>query len=148
MAVGQNFMGYRMPECFAGAGAIRELAPFLVKKGAKRVFVVTGRHIYANGLPQGMLDAMAAAGIAYTVFTDLAPNPTSDDVEAGLAKYRAAGCDSIVAFGGGAPMDCAKAIAARIARPGKSVAKLQGVLKVRRRIPLFVAVPTTAGTGS
>lgn len=148
MTLGQYVMGYRMPMRLEGAGSIRELAPFLVKKGAKRVLVVTGRHIYAAGLPQGMLDAMAAAGLFCTVFTDISPNPTSDDVEKGLAVYRETGCDSIVAFGGGGPMDCAKAIAARVARPRKSVAQLQGVLRVRRRIPLFVAVPTTAGTGS
>lgn len=148
MTVGQYFMGYRMPERFEGVGSIHALAPFLVKKGAKRILVVTGRHIYAKGLPSDMLEDMRAEGLFFTVFTDLAPNPTSNDVEAGLRAYHENNCDAIVAFGGGAPMDCAKAIAARVARPRKTVAKLQGVLKVLARIPLFVAIPTTSGTGS
>ena len=56
--------------------------------------------------------------------------------------------DSIVAFGGGAPMDCAKAVAAKSVHPNRTVAQLQGILKVHHRIPLFFAIPTTSGTGS
>ena len=148
MIIGQYFMGYRMPKYFDGPGSIKKLAPFLIEKGAKKILVVTDNRLLELGLPNGMLEAMQAAGIPYTVFSDIQPNPTSDDVEAGVKLYKENGCDALVAFGGGAPMDCAKAIGARIARPRKSVAQLQGILRVLKRVPLFIAVPTTSGTGS
>ena len=69
-------------------------------------------------------------------------------MEAAAALYRREGCDSLVAVGGGSPMDTAKAAAALVARPGKTLPQLAGLLKVRRRIPPLIAVPTTAGTGS
>ena len=69
-------------------------------------------------------------------------------VEAAAALYRQAHCDSLVAVGGGSPMDTAKAAAALVVRPGKAPEQLAGLLKVRRAIPPFIAVPTTAGTGS
>jgi len=109
---------------------------------------VTDNGLVKLGLPNRMLSALDKAGIKYTVFSDIQPNPTSDDVENGFRVYKENACRAIVAFGGGAPMDCAKAIGARVARPRKSVAQLQGILKVMKKIPLFFAVPTTSGTGS
>ncbi|WP_143521141.1 iron-containing alcohol dehydrogenase, partial [Pseudomonas sp. 2995-1] len=58
------------------------------------------------------------------------------------------GCEGILAFGGGSPIDCAKGIGARIARPKKSISQMKGQLKVRREMPPFFAIPTTSGTGS
>ncbi len=148
MTVGQYFMGYRMPEYIEGPGSIRKLGAFAKEKGAEKVLVVTDKVLMDLGLPNGMFDSLKAEGIDYIVFNDIAVNPTSDDVEAGLKLYKENGCQAIIAFGGGAPMDCAKAIGARVARPNKSVTQMQGVLRVLRRIPLFIAVPTTSGTGS
>mgnify|MGYP004672124321 FL=1 len=148
MKVGNYFVGYRTPELLEGPGCIGQLPALLAERGARRVLLVTGRHITKSGLNAGLIEGLKAAGIAVTVFTDLAPDPSSDDVERGYALCRAEGCDTIIAFGGGSPMDCAKAIAARLARPDRTVAQLQGLLKVRRPILPFYAVPTTAGTGS
>ena len=74
--------------------------------------------------------------------------PKIETVEQIVAQFRAEGCDSMVAIGGGSPMDAAKAAAARLARPNRSVGQLKGLLKVRRKIVPFAAVLTTAGTGS
>ncbi len=148
MKIGHYFMGYRMPEYIDGPGSISKMPEFMKAKGANNVLVVTDNGLVKLGLPNGMLKAMEEAGIKYTVFSDIQPNPTSDDVENGFKVYKENGCEAIVAFGGGAPMDCAKAIGARIARPKKSVAQLQGILKILKKIPLFFAVPTTSGTGS
>ena len=82
------------------------------------------------------------------MFDGVDPNPTDLNVEEGVRLYKDNGCEAMVAFGGGSPMDCAKGIGARIARPKKSIAKLQGLFKVLKRIPLIYTVPTTAGTGS
>lgn len=75
-------------------------------------------------------------------------NPKIETAEQIVAQFRAEGCDSMAAIGGGSPMDAAKAAAAQLARPNRSVGQLKGLLKVRRKIVPFAAVPTTAGTGS
>ena len=148
MKIGNYFVGYRMPEYIEGPGSIRRLPALILEKGVKNVLVVTDNGLMKLGLPNGMLSSMEEAGIKYTVFSDIAPNPTSDNVEQGVKIYKESGCEALVAFGGGAPMDCAKAIGARIARPRKSIDQLQGLLKILKKIPLLFAVPTTSGTGS
>lgn len=146
--VGSYFMGYRTPEYLEGPGSAGRVPELLDRAGVDRVLVVTGPHIRASGLADGMFSALDEAGVAYTVFSQVEANPTDRTVEAGLRQYLETGSRGLVAFGGGSPMDCAKAIAARAARPDRTVAQLQGLLKVRRRTPPLVAVPTTAGTGS
>ena len=93
-------------------------------------------------------ESLKDVGIAYVVFDGVDPNPTDLNVEEGVKIYKDSSCDAMIAFGGGSPMDCAKGIGARIARPKKSIAKLQGLFKVLKRIPTIFTVPTTAGTGS
>ena len=148
MKLGNYFLGYRTPETMEGAGCSLALPEALRSRGAGKALIVTGPNIRRRGMLDPFLAAMDAAGLPYAVFSDLVPNPTSENVEAGLTVYLREGCESLVAFGGGGPMDCAKAIAARAVRPKRSVTQLQGVLTVRRRIPFFAAIPTTAGTGS
>jgi len=148
MKVASYFLGYRMTEYISGAGSIKKLPQFMLEKGAKKVLVVTDKGLMNLGLPNNMLKTFEENNIEYIVYSDVCPNPTSDNVEAGYKLYSENNCQCIVAFGGGSSMDCAKAIAAKSAHPKKSVAKLQGILTVHKRIPLFFAVPTTAGTGS
>lgn len=148
LKVGNYFMGYRMPKYLEGPGKIRELGGFLQGKGINDVLVVTGAGMVRRGQVQPMLDGFEAAGIRYTLQTYDTTDPTSDDVEEGYRTYREHGCKSIVALGGGSRIDCAKGIAAKAVHPRKSVAQLQGLLKVHWPIPPFVAIPTTAGAGS
>ena len=75
-------------------------------------------------------------------------NPTTDNVSEAVALYLEEDCDCIIGFGGGSSMDCAKATGARIVKPKQSLAKMKGILKVHKKLPLLMAVPTTAGTGS
>lgn len=146
--VGNYFLGFRMPEYIEGAGCLRELPEIIKSKGIHRVLLVTDKVILGLGLPNGFIDAMEAAGMELTIFSDIERNPTDEDVEAGYKLFKERGCEAIVAMGGGASMDCAKAIAAKNARPKKSVAQLQGVYRVHKKVVPFWAVPTTAGTGS
>lgn len=148
MKVASYFLGYRMPEYIDGPGSIQRLPEFMKDKGAKKVLVVTDGGLMKLGLLNGMLKSFEDNQIDYVVYSEVSPNPTSDNVEAGYKLYAEHGCQCLVAFGGGSPMDCGKAIAAKAVHPNKSVAQLQGLLKVHKRIPLFFAVPTTAGTGS
>lgn len=148
LKIGNYCMGYRMPEYLEGPGKIRELGNFLREKKINDVLVVTGTGMARRGQVQPMLEGFQQAGIRYHVIAFEHPDPTSLDVEQGFAAYREQNCRAIVALGGGSRIDCAKAIAAKAAHPGKSVAQLQGLMKVHKPIVPFVAIPTTAGAGS
>ena len=148
LKVGNYFMGYRMPFYLEGPGKIKELGQFLKEKKINDVLVVTGSGMVRRGQVQPMLDGFEAEGIRYVVQTFDHPDPTSDDVELGYKTYKENGCKAIVAMGGGSRIDCAKGIAAKSVHPRKTVAQLQGLLKVHWPIPPFVAIPTTAGAGS
>ena len=148
LKIGNYFMGYRMPEYLEGAGKVRELGAFLKEKGINDVLVVTGSGMVRRGQVQPMLEGFERSGIRYTLQTYSTTDPTTDDVEDGYKTYRENGCKSIVAIGGGSRIDCAKGIAAKAVHPRKPVAQFQGLLKVHRPIPPFVAIPTTAGAGS
>ena len=148
LKIGNYFMGYRMPKYLEGPGKIKELGAFLKEKGINDVLVVTGSGMVRRGQVQPMLDGFEANGIRYTLQTYTTTDPTSDDVELGYKTYKEHGCKSIVALGGGSRIDCAKGIAAKAVHPKKTVAQLQGLLKVHWPIPPFVAIPTTAGAGS
>lgn len=148
LKIGNYFMGYRTPEVLSGAGAVRKLGAFLREKGLNDVLVVTGSGMVRRGQVQPMLDGFAENGIRFALVTYDTSDPTSDDVERGYQIYRDKGCKTIVAFGGGSRIDCAKAIAAKAVHPKKAVAQLQGLLKVHRPIAPFIAIPTTSGAGS
>lgn len=138
------------PQVAEGSVAGGILTSDMKKRGIRRVLVVMGPHMMKRGLPEPMLENMAREGIVYEVFDRLTADPTDAQVEEGVKLYKEIKAQGIVLFGGGSPMDCGKAIAARIARPSKQVRQLQGVLKVRsrKRVPVMWAIPTTAGTGS
>ena len=148
LKAGNYFMGYRMPDYIKGPGCIKRMPELLKKDNVNNILLVTGPNITKRGLNRGLMEALDEAGISYTVFNHIGANPTSDMVEEGVKLYHEKGCQAIIAFGGGSPMDCAKGIGARIAQPNKSIAQLQGLLKVFKKIPVFYAVPTTAGSGS
>jgi len=148
LKVGNYFMGYRMPHYLDGPGAIRRLPAFLKERNIHDVLVVTDAFLLSRGMPNPMLEEMEQQGIRYTVMPLTGPDPTSDDVEAGYKLFAENGCKSIIALGGGSSMDCAKGIAAKAAHPRKRIDQLQGLLKVHKPICPFVAIPTTAGTGS
>jgi len=146
--LGNYTIPYRMPEYISGPGTVKQLPQFLREKNCDDVLVVTDKVLLKLGLLQPMLDALDAEGIRYVLFSDVGPNPTTDDVEKGYKVYRDNHCRCIVAFGGGSPMDCAKTIGARVVHPNRSVVQMQGLLKVMKRLPPIFAIPTTAGTGS
>lgn len=148
LKLGNYALGYRTPVCLEGPGKVREVGPLLKAQGVERVLVVTGTGMVRRGQAAGLLEGLEQAGLFYAVQTYDRPDPTDTDVEQGFALWRKHGCQAIVALGGGSRIDCAKAIAARAVRPGKTAVQLQGLLKVRRRIPVLVAIPTTAGAGS
>lgn len=136
---------WREPEILK---AYDELVDVLIKQNKSRIFIVMDEGLVQLKLHQPLLDALKNKQLNYRVFSDITANPTTAQVEEGLLAYIIYGGDAIIGFGGGSPMDVAKAIAARVARPRKNLKQLGGLLKVRKKTPLLIAVPTTSGTGS
>ncbi len=148
MYVAASFLNFREPKLIEGNGSVKKIPEELRKKKKAHPLIVTGPHIASSGLHQGLLDALKENGFIYSVFSDVCANPTFEVVEKAFAVYQKDGCDSIIAFGGGSPLDCAKAVGVKAVYPHRNLSKFKHVLSVHRKIPFFVAVPTTAGTGS
>lgn len=136
---------YREPEIL---GSLDEVPALLNKLNHKSVMLITDGGIRGMGLTNPLEDSLRDAGISCSVYDKTRPNPTVANVEEAREQYISDKCEALIAFGGGSSMDCAKALGARIAYPKKSLNQLRGVLRVLRRIPTLIAIPTTAGTGS
>ena len=136
---------YREPRIL---GELKDLPLFLQQQKISAVLLITDKPLRALDMTRGLENDLSAHGIACAVFEDVVPNPTVQNVEDCRAAYLESGAQAMIAFGGGSVMDCAKAAGARVARPGKPVQKMGGLLKVLRKTPMLIAVPTTAGTGS
>ncbi|MCR5715815.1 MAG: iron-containing alcohol dehydrogenase [Lachnospiraceae bacterium] len=129
-------------------GAVHRIPALLTAHGKQRILLVTTAGMLRRGSLDGLLEELKEKAIHCVTFTDLTPDPTVEQVENGVYLFLQNHCEAIVAIGGGSVLDCAKIIGARIAQPKKSVAQMEGVLKIRAKLPLMIAVPTTAGTGS
>ncbi len=136
------------PTLLEGPGAIKKLPEFIKSKGINKVLVVTDKGLMGIGLLNGMFEEMEKAGLEYVVYDGTQPNPSIENIEDARQLYVDNNCEGVIAFGGGSPMDCAKAAAARVTNPKIPVKKMRGVLKLHHKLPPFFAVPTTAGTGS
>jgi len=136
---------YREPEILKNDDDILKV----IKDGdIKNVLLVTDKGIYNLGLTKSLEEKLTQNEVGVHVYSDTVANPTTDNVDEALKMYKENNCKAIISFGGGSAMDCAKAVGARVARPKKTLNKMKGILKVNRKLPLLIAVPTTAGTGS
>ena len=136
---------YREPEIIRSCAEIGKVAK---KEKISSVLIVTDKGIVNNGLVDPVVAALQTSGISYYIYSDTQPNPTVQNVEGALQVYHVNHCDALIAVGGGSSMDCAKAVGARVAYPKRTVNQLGGKLKVWRKLPTLIAIPTTAGTGS
>lgn len=127
---------------------VTDIHKTLKEKGFKNPIIITDRTIKSLGLTDELENSLKEHNFDYALFSETVPNPTTEVVEKAVKMYNDNNCDCIIAFGGGSPMDCAKATGARIARPKKNLTQLSGLLKVHWKLPAIIAIPTTAGTGS
>lgn len=135
------------PSLFSGPGSSLEMVRELGNMGLDRVLIVTDSHLVKLGLLDEIFATLKASGVDYALYDGVLPDPTIDQVHAGLAIMKAENCQAVLAIGGGSAMDCGKIIAAAMTNK-KSVQKLTGLFKLRANPrPIFV-IPTTAGTGS
>ena len=134
---------------YHGAGAIAEIPGELQRRGYKKVFVCTDPDLVKFGVAAKVTDLLDEAGIAYSVYSDIKPNPTIQNVTDGVEAYQAAEADSIVTIGGGSAMDTAKAIGVIITNPEfADVRSLEGVAPTKNHAVFTIAVPTTAGAAA
>ena len=136
---------YRNPKQI---GSVRDLPETLLKEHVGRVLIITDAQIQKLGLLDSLTESLEASGVAYTVYDKTVANPTSANVEEARRLYQDFRCQGLIGFGGGSSMDCAKAVGARLVKPNQTLARMEGILRVHKKLPLLVAIPTTAGTGS
>ena len=145
---GARALRWRKAIPVAGRGSIGKIPELLLEKKVKKPLLVTDNGLVKAGIANRIIDVLLKAEIPYVVFSDVEPNPSVNTVNKIHELYMGEGCDGFIALGGGSPIDAAKGAAARVARPRKSVKQLGGLLRVLKKIPIFIAIPTTAGTGS
>lgn len=139
------FLPYRKPKIYRD---VCELPGLFDKKKINKVLLVTDKSVRSLGLTDELEMCLKANDIELTIYDGTVANPTTTNVEEARALYLENECQALIGFGGGSPIDCAKAVGARIAKPKQPLSKMKGILKIHKKIPLLIAVPTTAGTGS
>lgn len=130
-----------------GKGSLTKLPEIAEKLGGTHALIISGPHIEKMGLVKKAADYLESVNVIVDTFTDIEANPSVTTVEKAADKFRESGADFIVAFGGGSPMDVAKAVGI-VARYGGSITDYEGAHKVPGPIIPLIAIPTTAGTGS
>ncbi|MBQ8540301.1 MAG: iron-containing alcohol dehydrogenase [Clostridia bacterium] len=136
---------YRNPRVLHSVSGVGKA---LKKKGYDNVLIVTDKVIRDIEFFKKLEEGLKEHDIIYTVFDKTVPNPTIENVEEAKGIYMEKGCQALVAIGGGSSIDCAKAVGARLVKKNQRVQKMAGILKIHKKIPFLVAIPTTAGTGS
>ncbi len=145
---GARVLPWRKAVPVIGQGSIKRIPELLKKEKVSRPLVVTDPGLMKAGVSGMVLDVLKNAGIKYDLFDQVEPNPSTDTVDSIQKIFFEKNCDSFVAIGGGSAMDAAKAAGARVVFPNRTVGQMGGLLKVWKKIPPFIAVPTTSGTGS
>ncbi len=161
IAVGGHMLAFKFPEnaVAEGAGAIKELGAFCKKNGWKKPLIVTDKTLNDIGLVKRATDSLEAAGLSYAIYDGTVPDPTVENVEEAYQLYSKEDCDVVIGFGGGSPIDCAKAVAGRVVRPartanhmggvfGVTLPSLQWLLRKPADYPKTICIPTTSGTGA
>ena len=134
---------------YHGSGAIAEIVPEIQNGGYKKIFVCSDPDLVKFGVTAKVTDLLDKAGIPFTLYSDIKPNPTIQNVQDGVAAFKASGADAIVTIGGGSSMDTAKAIGVIITNPEfEDVRSLEGVAATKNHAVPTIAVPTTAGTAA
>ena len=137
------------PVSYHGVGAVKEIGGELSRRGYKRAFIASGRHVVKSGEIKKITDVLDEIGVQYTFYTDIKPNPTIENVQNGVKAFKEFNADCIIAVGGGSVMDTSKAIGIIVNNPEfADVRSLEGVAPTKTHAVFTIAVPTTAGTAA
>ena len=134
---------------YHGKGAIKEIPGIVASKGYKKAFIASDPDLVKFGITKKVTDLLDEAKMAYEVYSNIKPNPTIENVQAGVEAYKKSGADYMITIGGGSSMDTGKAIGIIINNPDfEDVRSLEGVSPTKNRTVFTIAVPTTAGTAA
>ena len=134
---------------YHGKGAIQEIPGIIAAKGFRKAFIASDPDLVKFGVTKKVTDLLDANGMAYYIYSDIKPNPTIENVQSGVAAYKASGADYMITIGGGSSMDTGKAIGIIINNPEfEDVRSLEGVAPTKNPTVYTIAVPTTAGTAA
>ncbi len=148
MAIIERVDGFFIPSVtLIGAGAAKSIPARIELLNAKKPLIVTDKGIVQTGILKQVTDILDAAGMKYAIFDETIPNPTDNNVDAGVKVYQKEKCDSLITLGGGSAHDCGKGVGLVVANGGK-IHDFEGVDKSTKSMPAYVAVNTTAGTAS
>jgi len=136
------------PSIYEGADSLLKVNDICKENNIKHIFLLTTPGTLKRKTIDHLFTALDNNDIKYTIYSEVPPDPTIEFIEKGLTLYIENKCEAFVCVGGGSVIDCGKAIAARVARPNKTIPQMKGLLKVFKKLPILIAVPTTAGTGS
>lgn len=145
------FVGKRLipdTNLIKGKGTTEKISKLLGDKGIKKPLIVTDEVIFNLGLLDKMIVSLEENGIEYVLYKGVIPDPTFSIVQAAMEVCKLNNCDGVIAFGGGSTLDTAKTVAACATNGYVDPVKLAGMFKVRKQPLPFIAIPTTAGTGS
>ena len=131
-----------------GPGVIKTIANEVKATGKQKPLIVTDKGVQKAGILKKVTDLLDASGVKYVVYDGVEPNPKDVNVEEGAKIARENGCDSLIAVGGGSPIDAAKSIGVLMAHNGDKIKVYEGKTAATKPLPLFITVPTTSGTGS
>jgi len=126
---------WRKPELLEGEGCVTKLPELIKEKGISSVLLVTDNVIMSLGLTDGLQNALREAGIKTAIYDKTVQNPTLDNIEDAFSLYKENKCKGIIAFGGGSPMDCAKGVGIRAARPRTNIRYMRVLWRFLRPFP-------------
>jgi len=142
------FLPWRRPILLEGENSLKELPKIIKSKGLEHLLIIASKTVSSLGLMDSLTNGLKHERLNFVIYDKTIPDPTIDNVEEAFQLYQSHNCQGIIAFGGGSPIDCAKVVGARVARPNKSIRQMKGLLKIRKKTPPLFVIPTTAGTGS
>ena len=143
--IAMPILPYRNPSIFE---SVTDIPQILIKENKTRVLICTDKGIVNAGLLSKLTYSLKENNIEYFIYDKTTPNPQSNQVLEAYNMYVENNLSAIIAIGGGSPMDLAKIVGAKVRRPKLPISKMKGILKIRRKLPLLIAIPTTSGTGS
>ncbi|OHB25703.1 MAG: alcohol dehydrogenase [Desulfuromonadaceae bacterium GWC2_58_13] len=147
MVEGLELRKFVAPEFIFGVGARRQAGRYARNLGARKLLVVTDPGVIAAGWTKDVTDSIEQAGLPYTIFSGVSPNPRAEEVMTGAEIYREQRCNAILAVGGGSPMDCAKGIGI-VSSNQRHILTFEGVDQVEMPMPPLICIPTTGGTSA
>ena len=148
MKIALRVIPYPKQKVLTGSGCILEIPAVLKEEKIEKILLVCSKSVRRRGMLDGLIEGLEKENIAYVIFEDIQPNPTIRNVEKGYQAYINHKCQGIVAIGGGSPLDCAKIIGVKVGNPTITYEAMKHISAIKKPMPYFIAVPTTAGTGS